>query len=328
MIRGPEWAHLPGGHEPVVAQAIDLLPVLLLASRYRAGTATTKRPRCVRAWPATVAAVLSLGCAGREPASDRVIGIGDIEEMFSRAHEATKGLSTLGPRWNEMVRSSAANSRAFGEALRGCSSGRAARPAAKLRGSSARERAGPRFARSGNPPRTRGRCGNASSSSRRKRSEPAWRRLMWRPPRTRRRRLEWATVEAGEVPDGWRGPSDRVEANPARRLELKLRLLARARRVRLRRSAVRLVQSCYAVANPRRGSLAMGHAGRETNVSAAPGSSLVNASDRACADPNSARMIFVTAAFSLLYLAGMPWTRIGELVGQATVTTAGGDVST
>ena len=29
-------------------------------------------------------------------------------------------------------------------------------------------------------------------------------------------------------------------------------------------------------------------------------------------------MIFVTAAFSLLYLAGMPWTRIGELVGQAT----------
>ena len=51
---------------------------------------------------------------------------------------------------------------------------------------------------------------------------------MWRPPRTRRRRLEWATVEAGEVPDGWRGPSDRVEANPARRLELKLRLLALA----------------------------------------------------------------------------------------------------
>jgi hypothetical protein len=34
-------------------------------------------------------------------------------------------------------------------------------------------------------------------------------------------------------------------------------------------------------------------------------------------------MIFVTAAFSLLYLAGMPWTRIGELVGRRRVTTAG-----
>ena len=56
--------------------------------------------------------------SGRQPRI-RVEVIGDIEEMFSRAHEATKGLSTLGPRWNEMVRSSAANSRAFGEALRG-----------------------------------------------------------------------------------------------------------------------------------------------------------------------------------------------------------------